>query len=134
MPLDEDEADMTFAVIVVDAMRRLHELAMSMWDAQKLVEELARECEERVRVEMVLRTVDPIDATILRNALDRALHQQAIPDSRLPHEHPLLLRGLKENAIYKRRERAIEKLREGRKQRGPVTLAALILETEEAHA
>jgi hypothetical protein len=134
MPLQADEDDVTFAVIVVDAMRRLHELTMAMWDAQKLVAELARECEERARVEMVLRTVDPIDASILRNALDRAQHQQAIPDSRLPQEHPLLLRGLKENAIYKRRERAINKLRARRKQRRPVTLAALILETEEAHA
>lgn len=130
MPLRADEEDMTFAVIVVDAMSRLHELTRAMWDAQKLVEELVRECEARARVEMVLRAVDPIDATILRNALDRAQHQQAIPDSRLPMEHPLLLAGLKENAIYKRRERAIEKLSERRKQRAPMTLAALILEVE----
>src|SRR5262249_11144378 len=83
MPLRPDEDEMTFGVIVADAMSRLHELTMAMWDAQKLVEELARECETRARVEMVLRAVDPIDATILRNALDRAQHQQAIPGSRL---------------------------------------------------
>lgn len=134
MPLNEDDADMTFAVIVADAVHRLRGRAESLWAMQELVEELRLACSARARAEIAFRAADPVDAAVLRHYFDRADHQQPIPRSRLPLEHPVVLHGHDENSLHKRSGRALKKLTANCRPPRPTTLADLIVEMEKANA
>lgn len=131
-PLGANDEDLTFAAIVVAAMEHLCAFASHLGEAQLLIRELAVTCEARAAAELAFREADPIDAAVLRNYFDRAHHQQPIPMSRLPREHPLVLQGFNENSINKRTERALDKLEHRRPAPRPVTLAKLIVDAEVA--
>lgn len=134
MPMRADEEDMTFNVIVVDAMHRLGDCAQQLWAAQEMIEDLRQACAERARAEMVFREADPVDAAVLRNYFDRAEHQQPIPMSRLPLEHPLVLEGHNEESLHARVFRATKKLATKVKRPRPTTVADLIAEMEPTNA
>ncbi len=103
-----------------------------------LIGELRQACEDRARLEMLLRDADPVDAAVLRNKFDRAHHQQPVPVQRLPLEHPIVLADHNEDSLNQRTSRAVRALMHApdslARRARPITLADLILEVESANA
>lgn len=123
---------------VAAAMSRLAAHVEHLREVQRVVENLGDATHERAELEMLLRTTDPVDATILRHRFDRAAHQQPIPLARLPLEHPLVLAGHTEASIYQRSSRAMRKLTQSpsklRRATKPLTLPELLLYPEDSDA
>ncbi len=137
-PLQTDDSDMSFAVVVAAAIATLEERVEALREAQRFVEELRAACEQRAQLELLLRQADPVDAAIMRNHFDRAPHQQPIPVARLPLEHPLILGGYNMATLNTRSHRAIKKLKKNRsaiaRRPRPITMADLIIELENENA
>ena len=127
-----------FTTTVAAAIAHLRDHVDGLRAAQKLIDELRTACEDRARLEMLLRNADPVDATVLRNHFDRADHHQPIPVGRLPLEHPLILDGFSEDALNQRTSRAIKKLEHAPRsivrRPHPISLADLICEGESPDA
>ncbi len=134
MPIQADEDALTFAVIVTDALKQLSSRVDQLWKVNTIAAELRAACERAAAAEMLFRRADPVDAAVLRHYFDRSCHQQPLPLSRLPLEHPLILAGHNENSLNKRTERAIEKITKKVRLPTPTTFADLILEAESTHA
>lgn len=138
LELDAMTAYRPLITTLAAAMVGLAEHVEHLREVHGVVEELCDATHERAELEMLLRSADPVDATILRHWFDRAPQQQPIPVPRLPLEHPLALAGHTEASIYQRRSRALRKLEHSpsalRRQTKPLTLSELLLHPEASDA
>lgn len=128
-----------YEVTVVAAMERLERYARRLWKAQhadRTADEIATLFDHRRRMELELRHAEPIDAAVMRHALTPP-HLPKAAVAHLPKQHPLILDGMRPNAIDQRVSRATDRLRNrrgGLARRNQKTLLDLIddLEVENA--
>jgi hypothetical protein len=125
-------APSSFRLLLAAAMIELTRHAELLREALARTQEpVVASLAERAAIEARLRVLDPVDAMLVRNELARYLGEERYTLEELQRQHPVLLGGLRRDALDQRLSRFRKRLRQGglaaiRSRKAPA-LAELLL-------